>query len=84
MDDPTLTMFIKEAKSLHINDERMIASWIYNKRNGKKYYTVKQLRSKIVPLLTLVEFWARDPKLVEFKKPVQLLASVQNCNTYTL
>ena len=65
MEDPTLTMLIKEAKTLHINDERMIASWIYNKRNGKKYYTVKQLRSQITPLLALVEFWERDPQLVK-------------------
>lgn len=65
MDDPTLTMLIKEAKKLHINDERMIASWIYNKRNGKKYCTVKQLRSQITPLLALIEFWERDFKLVK-------------------
>lgn len=38
---------VAEAKSLRINDPRMIASWIYNKRNGKKYYTVKQLRELV-------------------------------------
>ena len=65
MNDPELIALIKEAKSLHINDERMIASWIYNKRDGKKYYTVKQLRIHVKPLLALVEFWQRDFKLIK-------------------
>jgi hypothetical protein len=38
---------IDEAKHLHINDPNMIASWIYNRKDGKKYYTCKELKGMV-------------------------------------
>lgn len=38
---------INEAKDLNINDPKMIASWIYNRKSGKKHYTVRELKALV-------------------------------------
>lgn len=48
---------VKQAKAKGINDPNMIASWIYNVHNGKKYYKIKQIKEIVLSDLALMSIW---------------------------